>query len=164
MRPRLHLLAAALMVFLTTINAGATVSTPPTGQVKHGPPEQVLGLTVVKEDIAKTLAGDKRALYVDRVGLYSYREQKLLQATLEIARFRKGFDTQSENFRQTVVGHLGGSLPIVVRVGSERVYITTSKGLVLAIWFKDGYMMTLAIRATYTAPKQLIRESVAVNP
>jgi hypothetical protein len=159
---------AGLVVVALTATAGSSASAssgrhPSPG--RHGPPDEILGLTVQKEEVAKVLAGEKRPLYVDRVGLYSFREpSKLLQGTLEIAHFRAGTPADSSEFQQTIVGHLGSSVPIVVRVDGQPVYVTTSKGLTLAVWFRDDHMLALAIRNTYGRPKELLRQTLAINP
>jgi hypothetical protein len=155
-------LATALLSVVPLVPLAAQ---PATGTVGHGPPDTMVGLDVKKEDVAKVLATDKRALYVDRVGLYSFREQsKLLQATLEIAHFRSGTPSNTQNFQLSVVGNVGSSVPIIVRVGDKPVYVTTKKGLLIAIWFKDDYMIALAIRNTYKQPKQLLRQALEINP
>jgi len=158
-------MAGLLVVLATTGAASTTSSLQAVEPGHHGPPPEVLGLTVQKEDLSKTLAGEKRPLYVDRVGLYSFREpNKLLQGTLQIAHFRPDAPSGSSDFQLSIVGHLGNSLPIVVRVGSQPVYITTSKGLVLAVWFHKGYMLALSIRRSYGQPKELLRQALAIDP
>ena len=176
MRRRLCGMAAALCLLLVTATISASAASPSpspsaspsTGaNPQHGPPSKVLGLDVQKEDITKTLAGntDKRALYVDRVGLFSFREpSKLLEATLEIAHFRSNAPWSSSDFQSTIVGVLSASTPIVVRVEGIPVYVTTSKGLTIGVWFRSGFMMALSIRNTYTAPKELLRISLGINP
>jgi hypothetical protein len=166
MRRGLRFGVALLVLALGTasVSAAPSVTSSPSAGT-HGPPDKIMGLDVQKEDIAKVLTQDKRALYVDRVGLYSFREQnKLLQATLEIARFRSSAPWRSGDFQLSIVGHIGSSVPIVVRAGSQPVYVTTSKGLTLAVWFKDGYLVTLAIRRSYAQPKELLRRSLEINP
>lgn len=163
MRRLLGLLLGLMVVAATT--GAASPSVTGNGSVHHGPPDQVLGLMVQKEDLTKTLAAEKRPLYVDRVGLYSFREpSKLLEGTLQISHFRHSAPYTSNDFQVAIVGHLGSSLPIVVRVSGQPVYITTAKGLVLAVWFRQDYMMTLSIRHTYTQPKELLRQALEINP
>ena len=167
-RRALPLAALALLLLVTNVTASAASpgASPAAGTIpRHGPPSQLLGLNVQKENISKTLASDTRALYVDQVGLYSFRQpSKLLEATLEIARFRSLAPATSTDFQASIVSGLGGSLPTVVRVGGSVIYITTSKGLTIAVWFKDGYMMALAIRNTYLQPKELVRMALQINP
>ena len=169
MRQRALGLAAVAALLLLTANVSASAASPSASPAaaasKGGPPAQVLGLNVQNEDITKTLATDKRSLYVDQVILYSFREpSKLLQATLEVARFKSNAPATSRDFQSTIVSSLSGSQPIVLRVNGEAVYIATSKGLTIAVWFRSGHMMALSIRNTFTTPKQLLRIALAINP
>jgi len=162
MGQRARLSSLALLIALTLFGASAAGSS---AQAPHGPPAQMLGLNVAKENIAKVLAGDKRPLYVDKVTLYSLREQsKLLQATLEVGDFKNDAPWTSADFQYSIVARLGSSLPITVRAGPQIVYVTSSKGLTIAIWFKDRTMFTLAVRNGYKQPKELLREALKVNP
>ena len=155
------LASVLLTVTVTGVPGAGSTST----DVKHGPPDQMVGLNVVKEDIAKTLAQDKSPLYTDRVGLYSLRDpSKLLEATLEIGHFRSGYQTNSTQFQQSIVGNIGSTQPITIRLGVTPVYISSAKGLVLAVWFNGDYMLTLAIRRTFQKDKELLREALGVNP
>ncbi|MHB8507253.1 MAG: hypothetical protein ACYDGR_01210 [Candidatus Dormibacteria bacterium] len=157
--------ALGMLIALGSSVGVSATGTNTTARPATGPPPQLLNLDVKKEDIAKLLATDKRALYVDRVGLYSLREpSNLLQATLEISHFRSNARWSSEDFQLSVVGRLGSSVPLIVRLGSQVVYLTSSKGLTLAVWFDRDYMLTLAIRDTFRHPKELLRQSLAINP
>ena len=167
--------AATALLLLVTANMSASAASPaPTPSPSSSPtpaplppgfPAQVIGLNVQKEDVSKTLATAPRSLYVNQVVMYSFREpSKLLEATLEVARFKNDAPSSSADFQATIVNALGGSAPIVVRVGATPVYLTTSKGLTLAIWFRNGHMLALSIRNTFTQPKQLLRVSLGINP
>jgi hypothetical protein len=128
-------------------------------------PAQILGLVVAREDVAKKLATEKDPLSVDQVSLYSLREpSKLLEATVELARFRPGQMQAGLDFQRSIVLQIGGSVPIVVRVGGQAVFVTTIRGLVVPVWFRDGYMVALSIRNTYEQPKALLRAVLAVSP
>ncbi len=167
-RIRVILALSLLLSVVPTIPAsaaGTATPTPSAAQAQHGPPATMLSLNVKKEDIAKVLAGETRALYVDRVALYSLREtSNLLEATIEIGHFRSGTQWASEDFQLSIVGQLGSSVPVLVRVGSNIVYLTSSKGLTIAIWYGGGYMLALAIRNTFTQPKELLRQALEINP
>lgn len=167
MRRSLRRAGLALLVVIVAapvLGAGAADSlTSPRPQ--HGPPPTMLGLNVKKEDISKLLATEKRPLYTDEVGLFSLREQSnLLQATMEISHFRNDQRWSSSDFQLSIVGRLGSSVPIQVRLGAKTVYLTSSKGLALAIWFDRQFMMTLSIRNSYKTPKELLRQALEVNP
>jgi hypothetical protein len=165
--------SAALLLVTANVSASAAASSPsaspsasPTpAPLPAGFPAQVLGLNVEKEDVSKTLASDTRSLYVNQVVLYSFREpSKLLQATLEVARFKSDAPSTSADFQTTIVNAMGGSAPIVLRIGATPIYVTTSKGLTIAVWFRNGHMLALSIRNTYAEPKQLLRVALGINP
>jgi hypothetical protein len=177
MTKRLRVMITVLLLLLLAPTIAASADTTPTPSASptsapaatafpaHGPPTTMLGLTVKKEDIAKKLAGETRALYVDRVALYSLRDPtNLLEATVEIGHFRGGTQWASTDFQMQIAQGLGSSLPVLVRLGSTVVYLTSSKGLSLAIWYDQGYMFVLAIRSTFKQPKELLRQSLAINP
>ncbi len=165
------------VILLLPAQIGASAALPPgeksasgndvngISQETHGPADKMLGLIVKKENVAGTLQQESRALYVDRVGMYSLRDpNNLLEATLEIARFRSVAPYASNDFRLSVAGAIGSVLPIVIRVGSTPVYITSRKGLTVALWFHGNFMLTLSVRNTYRLPKSLLRAALAINP
>jgi hypothetical protein len=173
MRRRIAATLATAVILLVTASVSASAASPtpspspsPTpAPLPAGFPAQVLGLNVQREDVSKTLATDTRSLYVDQVVMYSFREpSKLLEATLEVARFRSDAPSTSSDFQATIVNAMGGSAPIVVRLGSTAIYVTTSKGLTIAVWFRNGHMLALSIRNSFTQPKQLLRLSLGINP
>jgi hypothetical protein len=127
-------------------------------------PATLQGLRVQRENVTATLAQDRRALWVDQVGLYTLRRGKELQATLQVARFRAAAPWQSADFDESLAGQLGTATPVVARLDGVRVYITATRGLGLAAWFRNGWMFVLGIRATYPTPRELIRAALAVHP
>jgi hypothetical protein len=128
-------------------------------------PAAILGLAVQQEDVTKKVAAEKGPFYVDHVSLFSLRESsQLLEATVELARFRTSVAPRTEEFERSFVLQIGGPLPIVVRVDGQQVFVTTVKGLITTIWFRHGYMGVLSIRNTYKQPKALLREVLAVTP
>ena len=125
----------------------------------------MLGLNVGQESVGKTLAQVTQAEYTTDTTLYSFRDPtKLLQATLQISEFRRGTPASSHNFQLAIVGQMGGSTPELLTLGPTTVYVTTLKGLVIAIWFKPAYMFVLAVRNTFHQPKSLLRVALGVNP
>lgn len=125
-------------------------------------PNELLGLQGTQEDIGETLATTKRA-YIDAIGLYSYRRDELLQATLQVSRFNDDADWDSPAFRRSVVGQIGGSVPKRVRVGDEAVYLTTGTKQTLAMWFRGRHLLVLAVREDYDQPRSLLREALEIK-
>lgn len=127
-------------------------------------PASLQGLHVQRENVTATLAQDKRSLWVDEVSLYSLRRGKELQGTLEVARFRTSAPWRSADFQASLAGQLGTSTPVVARLGGRRVFITTTRGLALATWFRNGWMLILGVRTSYATPKDLIRDALEMSP
>lgn len=160
--PRHRILGLTCLLVLV---ASSTVAPAAAAVPDHGPPEHVLGLVVAKEDISKTLSQAKRAQYLQGVSLYSFRQtDNLLQATLEVGTFRPGTPSASDTFQASVVTQIGSSVAARIVVDAQPVFITTSKGLVIAIWFRKGSMFALAVRNSYDQPKALLRQVLGVNP
>jgi hypothetical protein len=127
-------------------------------------PGDILGMAVQPEDVAKKVAGEKGPLYVDQVSLFSLRESsQLLEATVQLGRFRSSELQLTEDFQRSIVLQVG-PLPTIVRVDGQQVFITTVKGLTTTVWFRHGYMGVLSIRKTYKQPKALLRAVLAVSP
>lgn len=125
-------------------------------------PSELLGLQMKQEDIGDALASTKRA-YIDGVGLYSFRRDDLLQATLQVSRFNDDADFESPSFRRSVVSQIGGSVPKRVRVGKENVYLTTGTKQTLAMWFRGRNLLVLAVREDYEQPRTLLREALRIQ-
>lgn len=125
-------------------------------------PGELLGLQTKQEDISGALASTKRA-YLEGVGLYSFRREELLQATLQVSRFNDDADFESAKFRRSVVGQVGGSVPKRVRVGDETVYLTTGTKQTLAMWYRGRNLLVLAVREDYEQPRTLLREALRIQ-
>ena len=127
-------------------------------------PATILGLSVTQENIKNALAQETRELYVHGVWLYSLRQGKELMATLEIGKFQSSAPWQSSDFDISLAYQLGGSVPEVARVNGVPMYFSTARGIQLVAWFHGGYMYILAIRNTYTFPKDLLRQVLGATP
>ena len=126
-------------------------------------PAELLGLTVQKEDVAGTVAQVDSA-FIDGLGLYSLRDDDLVQATLQVSRFNKEADTGSSEFRQAIVNQIGSARPRAYRLGSRTVYLTTGTKQSIAIWFTGRYMFVLASRSDYDQPRTLLRRALELEP
>src|SRR5580765_6199323 len=73
-------------------------------------PSTILGLKVKRENVKARVAGVKRS-YVDRAGLYSLRDGKVLEATLQVSTFNDKADVKSSEFRLAIVNQIGSTQP-----------------------------------------------------
>lgn len=168
-----RLAACALFAFVATVASGCG-GNPIAGLGARGEdieqlpadavPSELLGLKVTQEDMTTSLAGSKDS-YVDGVGLYAYRsEDDLLQATLQVSKFIDDARYRDAGFRSSVVAKIGGSVPRVVRLGDQRVYLTTGSKQQIAVWFRDQYLFVLSSRDDFTQPRALLREALEIRP
>jgi hypothetical protein len=125
-------------------------------------PAEVMGLQVQSEDVSKTLSETKRS-WADGVGLYSFRRDELVQATLQINRFNDNADYEDSGFRRQILQQIGGSAPRQIQVGEEDVWVTQSTKQTLAIWFEDDYLFVLSIRQDFEKPRTLLRAAMELQ-
>ncbi len=114
-------------------------------------PAELLGLPAKQEDIKGALATTKRA-YIDSVGLYSFRRDELLQATLQVSKFNDDAKWQTPKFRRSVVGQIGGSVPQRVRIGDDTVYLTSGTKQTLAMWYRGATSSSSPFARTTRSP------------
>jgi hypothetical protein len=126
-------------------------------------PKSLRGLTVQTEDISTSLEGVKRP-YFDGISFASLREGEKLQATLQIGRFAEGTRYRSGAFRSSLLATIGGGSAKQLRMGDDRVYLTSGDRQSIAVWFRDRYVFILSSREDYEFPRSLLREALAVKP
>ena len=125
-------------------------------------PGEVMGLQVQSEDISKTLSELKRS-WAEAVGLYSFRREELVQATLQINRFNDDADYDDSGFRRQILQQIGGTQPREIQVGEEDVFVTQSTKQVLAIWFEEEHLFVLSIRQDFEKPRTLLRSALELE-
>ena len=128
-------------------------------------PSEVVGLKVAQEPVEKALESF-RPSYVAGAALYSFRsndDKELIQATLQIARFRDEPRNRSNAFRQSILTQFGSTRPRTTRMGDVVVYRTTQTKQTVAIWFDDLDWYMLAIRDEFDRPRTLMRETLEVT-
>ena len=122
-------------------------------------------MPVALENICQTVAGAGGTPAIDAISLYSVRTpDQLLQATLEVATFKSGLDTNSLSFRQSVVAQIGDTSTVTLRVGHDLVYVTTSRGLISMSWFRGAHLLVLNVRDAFAHPKALLRQAMEIQP
>jgi hypothetical protein len=119
-------------------------------------PKRILDLTVKREDVHERVGGVKRP-YVVATGLYSLREGKELQATLQISEFSAKADVGDPSFRLAIVNQIGSTQPRAFRMGSHTVYLTTAKRQAVAVFFKKRSFVVLSTLDTYDEGRSLLR-------
>ncbi len=160
---RLAAAAAVLMVTTGCVQNQVTLTPRPIEPlVAPSVPKKLLDLSVGQEDVTAALERYRNS-YVTNTALYSLRQGKLLQATLQISLLNE-LSERSPDFERSVVGQIGGSVPRVQRIGTDTVYLTRGTKQNVSIWFHDRYMFVLATRDEYPRPRTLLRAALAIDP
>jgi hypothetical protein len=121
-------------------------------------PSQILGLKVKVENVSSQIAGVNSS-YLDGVGLFSFREtDKLLRATLQVSRFNDVAEPEKARFRDAIVAQLGSTVPLALRVGEDRVYLTSGSEQNIFSWFDPNGFYVLSVRSDYPFPRTLLRK------
>ena len=151
---------AALVVVLALGACGDGTSDEVVGIVQldsEAVPARIHGLTVEHEDVEERIAGIDRS-YVEATGLFTLRDGKKLQATLQIARLTDDADTSDEQFRLAVVNQIGSTEPKAFRMGDDIVYLTEAKRQSLAVFFREHAFVVLSTLETYEESRALLRD------
>lgn len=125
-------------------------------------PSQVLGLALKPEDVSKILERTKRP-YIDRVGLFSFREDDLVRATLQVSRFRRLADYESVRFRSQLIDLLGSAEPIPIQVEDTTAYATVGNEQQIFAWFQGRGFFVLTTHFEYEFPRALLRRLVSLD-
>lgn len=121
-------------------------------------PSKILGLKVVKENVKANLSNVQQT-YLQSVGLFSFREgDDLLRATIQVGRFNDVADQEKTRFRNSIIGQLGATVPVKLRVGENTVYLSTGSDTNIFSWFDDVGFYVLSIRSDYAFPRTLLRK------
>lgn len=126
-------------------------------------PPEIVGLKVEQEKVTDALE-NFRPSYVESAALYSFRGDKdLVQATLQVARFRDEERNRSASFRNSIMAQFGSTRPRATRMGEVTVYRTTQTKQVVATWFDGLDWYLLSIRDEFDRPRTLMRETLEVT-
>lgn len=132
------------------------------GTLDAAVPLEVDGLKVEKEDIEETLETAQRP-YLSAAALYSFREEELLQATLQIGRFSDDVDPDDEEFIDGLVSRVGSSAR-QFRIGQKTIWMTGANAQTLSVWFDDRHMYVLSTREGFEGGRALLRKAVEIQP
>jgi hypothetical protein len=158
---------SALVLFAGLIapscgNSGATVnatSRAPRPIESALLPQQVLGLAVQREDIGAVL-NQAKVSYVDSAGLYSFRRDEKLMATLQLVRMNALARPDDRAFRERMVNQVGQTEPRRLPVADTLVWFSTGSRERTASWFRDRDFFILKTRADFDQPRTLLRHLI----
>ena len=157
------LLALGLPATTVACGGGSSEEAAPVAQLGADVlPSEILDLTVKREDVHERIGGVKRS-YVTSTGLYSLRDGKELQATLQISMFSDKADVGDGAFRRAIVDQIGGTQPRAFRMGTHTVYLTSAKRQAVAIFFKKRSFAVLSTLDTYDRGRALLRELLELD-
>jgi hypothetical protein len=159
---RVLLLTSAACILLAPSCSSSEAETPPTpapaSAYEVNLPGQLLGLRVVSENIRSNLSQIQQS-YLQGLGLFSFREgNDLLRATLQVGRFNDVADAKKSKFQNAIIGQLGSSVPIRLRVGDRSVYLSTGSDQNIFSWFDEKGFYVLSIRSDYPFPRTMMRK------
>ena len=126
-------------------------------------PAKILDLNVTSEDVSDQLATQNRS-FVRQVSLFGLRKGDLLKATLQVSVFNDEAKLDRAAFRNRILRDIGRTVPQEVRLGDERVHVTTGNRQTIAVWFKGDDMLILSVRADYEQPRSLLRALLDIAP
>jgi hypothetical protein len=125
-------------------------------------PGEIAGLRVDAEEVGERLAETEKP-YVDAVGLYSLRDGRRLEATLQVSRFTDDVDPEDETFRQSIVAQIGSTEAKPFRMADEIVYLTASKRQNVAVFFEDRSFVVLSTLESFERSRALLREVMELD-
>ena len=117
----------------------------------------VAGLDVKVEDVGATVRQFRNS-YADHVSVYSLRTKGLLEATLQVSRFRDAEKLRDGSFRRGLIDQVAsGTRAQAIRVDKTDVHVTRGVGQRVFVWFEGGDVLVLSVRDSYRAHYGLVR-------
>jgi hypothetical protein len=161
-RPLIRAVVAALALTLVSAACGTDNPRGTAAQdIKQLPPDFLkdtyLGLTPQREDIGGSLHNQEANAYISAVGLFSFRHNDLLQATLQISKLSDKARPKSSAFQQQIASQVGGTKAQPFVMGGRRVFRSSQRKQTLTSWFRGDYFMILSVRDSYDYPRALLR-------
>jgi hypothetical protein len=167
-RPRAAALvaAAAVAVLLSGCGkqelggtAGADIKPLPASTL----PRELGGLTVKQESVTKALKATKHS-YIDAVGFYSLRQDKVVQATVQVSRFGPEARLEDKGFRQELVSQSSPGTAAPLNVGEATVMQSTGTKSTVSIWFSQERMVLLTVLSSYDGARGLLEQTLTALP
>jgi hypothetical protein len=158
--------AFALLVRAAACGGGSAAAPAASPSIKPAVivlPSQVLGLRVVREDVAGEIQGISSS-YLDSLGLFSFREKSnLLRGTLQVGHFNKVATPQKLKFRDAIIAQLGSTVPVRLRVGTSDVWLSSGTDQAVYTWFSGDSFYVLSVRSDYPFQRTLLRDLMAAS-
>jgi len=127
-------------------------------------PDKLVDLSVAQESVCSTLSVTAHTPGINAVDLFSIRRpDKVLIATLEVARLRPDLDPRSSEVQGSIVEHVGDTSPQKLRVGDTFVWVSQARGLTLMTWFHRDKVLILAVRDIFDRPRTLLRQTLGIG-
>jgi hypothetical protein len=86
-----------------------------------------------------------------------------LRATLQVSEFNEVAPNDKERFRDSVIGQLGSSVPVELRVGDEKIFLSAGGEQNIVAWFDDFGFYALSVRGDYPFPRTMIRKLLSME-
>lgn len=125
-------------------------------------PSQVVGLRVQQEDITEELESVNRP-YVDGVGVFSFRDDDLLRATLQVAHFNRLARPDDASFRRSVLATIGGRAPAELQIEGTTVTVTGASEQDVFAWFEGDSLLILGVAQDFEFPRTLLRRILQLD-
>ncbi len=154
--------AAACLLFVVGCNEPAEDANAETDPVRLQIPQQLVGLKVGPEKVGESLKKIARP-NVDTVAVFSMREDELLRASLQVNRFNRAARPDDREFREGIIGTMGASTPLALRVGDKTVFATTASEQTVFVWFDEGGMFVLTVQKEFEFPRTLLRRTLELD-
>jgi len=127
-------------------------------------PEKLADLPLAQESVCSTLSVTAHTPGVNAIDLFSIRRpDKVLVATLEVARLRANLDPHSTEVQGSIVAHVGDTSPQKLKVGDTYVWVSQARGLSLMTWFRGNKLLVLAVRDIFDHPRTLLRQALEIG-
>lgn len=127
-------------------------------------PAELLGMRLEPEKSADLIRETDKQPFIEEIGLFSMRRDELLQATLQVARFRPEAKLDERRFRDNIARQVSTGEPQVLRMGQDLVYMSAGQRQSVVVWFKERTMFVLAMREEFPRPRALLRAALGVQP
>ncbi|MCW2544230.1 MAG: hypothetical protein JWM40_1782 [Frankiales bacterium] len=166
--PRAAAIAAVAVLAVVTSGCGKQVLGGTAGaDIKALPastlPREISGLTVKQESITKPLKQTKHS-YADAIGFYSLRQDKVVQATVQVSQLGPEARLEDEGFRQQLVDQSSPGTAVPLTIGESTVMQSTGTKATVSIWFSQERMVLLTVLSTYDGARGLLEQTLAALP
>ena len=126
-------------------------------------PKTINGLTVREEKVTKALAQAKHS-YVDAVGFYSLRQERVVEGTIQVSHFGPSARLGDAGFRTQIVNQVSPARPSQVNVEGASIAQSLGTKSTVSIWFSKGRMVVLTVLLSYPGARGLLEQTLVALP